>query len=123
MRNWVRSFVYCWATLMRPRRTDANHRQIVEALRSRGLAVLDLHAIPGVLDLLVGYRSVLYLVEIKNGSKPPSRRRVTPAEQTTIALFKGQGCPVVVVGSIEELLRAIGASAEATDRRAAIEGR
>src|SRR5262249_34944010 len=97
--------------VMRPRRTDANHKAIVLVLRQIGAAVLDIHSIGGALDLLVGFCGVLYLVELKDGAKSPSRRKVTPAEQATIALFKGQGCPVVVVGSIEELLRAIGASA------------
>jgi len=93
---------------MRPRRTDANHKAIVEQLRQRGIAVLDLHSLPGALDLLVGFRGVLSLIELKDGAKSPSRRRVTDAEQTTIARFRAVGCPVIVAATLEALLSAIG---------------
>lgn len=94
---------------MRPRRVDANHRQLVAVLRDIGAEVLDLHTLPGALDLLIGYRGVLYLVELKDGLKPPSRRRITTAEQATIARFRAVGCPVIVAATEDELLRALGA--------------
>ena len=61
--------------MSRARRVDANHAQIIADLRNIGAAVLDVHALPGALDLLVGWRGVLHLVEVKDGAKPPSRRR------------------------------------------------
>ena len=44
---------------------DANHRAIVEALRSIGASVTSLDA-PGVPDLLVGFGGMNFLLEVKN---------------------------------------------------------
>ena len=60
-------------------RTDTNHAEIVEALRSvSGVTVHSLAGVAnGVPDLLVGARGATYLVEVKDGEKTPSRRTLT----------------------------------------------
>jgi hypothetical protein len=93
----------------RARRIDANHREVLDALRSVGAAILDTHAIPGGLDCVVGYRGIVRLLEIKDGRKPPSARRLTAAEADTIGRFTSVGCPVHVVTSVDDALTAIGA--------------
>lgn len=63
-------------------RVDANQVEIVEYLQAHGATVLSLADLgDGAPDLLVGYRRRDVLVEVKDGAKPPSRRRLTPAEQ------------------------------------------
>lgn len=63
-------------------RTDANQEAIVRALRSAGMCVQSLAAMGGgVPDLLVGWRSHNFLLEVKDGNKPPSARALTVAEQ------------------------------------------
>lgn len=94
--------------MSRARRVDSNHQEIIAALRQVGASVLDLHALPGALDLLVGHRGVLRIIEVKDGNKSASRRKLTPAELETIRLFEAVGCPVHVVSSVDEALRAIG---------------
>jgi hypothetical protein len=94
---------------MRARRTDSNHTQLLTEARQVGAEILDLHALPGALDALVGYRGRLYLVEIKDGAKVKSKRKVTPAEELTIARFRLIGCPVLIVETSNDLLRGIGA--------------
>jgi hypothetical protein len=98
----------------RARRTDSNHREVADALEAVGAAVLDIHALPGALDLLCGYRGRLILLEIKDGAKPPSARRLTEAEADTIGRFMAVGAPVYVVASVEDALRAIGAISSVT---------
>lgn len=93
---------------MRPRRVDANHSEIVQALRQVGAVILDTHTIPGGLDILVGFRGTLMLWELKDGAKSKSRRALTPAESVTIDDFLRQGCPVFVVESVDEALALIG---------------
>ena len=93
---------------MRRRRIDANHSALVATLRQVGCEVLDVHALPAALDLLVGVRGVFFLVELKDGLKPPSRRRTTSAEQATIERFRAVGCPVIVASTEAELLGALG---------------
>lgn len=95
--------------MMRRRaKVDANHWELAARLRQVGAEVLDLHALPGALDLLVGVRGRLVLVELKDGLKPPSKRKLTPAEQGTIARFRAVGCPVVVAATEDELLQGLG---------------
>jgi hypothetical protein len=85
-------------------RKDANHDAVVKALEARGAEVQSLASLGGgVADLLVcpypGLRA-LYLLEIKDGKKPPSRIVLT-ADQ--IAWHKR--FPVYVVNSPEEAVR------------------
>ncbi len=91
------------------RRVDGNHHDISQALRQVGAVVLDVHALPGCLDLLVAYRSSLHLLEIKDGSKPAHARKLTEAEQETIRALAAVGVEAAVVTSVEDALRAIGA--------------
>ena len=46
-----------------------------------------------------------FLMEIKDGSKPPSARKLTPGEQQWHETWKGQVC---VVRNVEEALREVG---------------
>jgi hypothetical protein len=72
-------------------RKDANHNAIAAALRQIGCSVHELHAAgDGVSDLLVGYRGRNVLIEVKDGDKPPSARRLTPAQMIFRAEWRGQ---------------------------------
>jgi hypothetical protein len=71
---------------MRGKRRDANHVTVGDHLRSMGWSVLDLADCgDGVPDYAVSYRwpvgAFCALVEVKDGSKPPSARQLTPKEQ------------------------------------------
>lgn len=86
------------------RRTDANHATMVEALRVHGWTVWDLSSAGrGVPDLLAARRGVLKLIEVKDGSKPPSQQKLKPAQVKLHAAFAAAGCPVVVLTSIDQI--------------------
>jgi hypothetical protein len=91
------------------RRKDSNHAELVQAARQVGAEVLELYRLPGALDCLIGFRGALYLVEIKDGAKRASKRTLTPAEIDTIRRFQSVGVKALVVTSVDELLRGIGA--------------
>ena len=75
---------------------DANQPAVVAALRKIGASVTPLHAVgKGVPDLLVGYRHQTWLIEVKDGAKPPSARGLTPDQIEWHATWRGG--PVVVV--------------------------
>lgn len=77
-------------------RVDGNHAEIREAFRSVGASVCDLSAVgEGCPDLLVGFRTHLYLVEVKS-----STGTLTEAQEAFLAHF-----PVHVVRTVEEALR------------------
>lgn len=68
--------------MRRAARRDANHGSVKEYLRNHGWSVLDIaDAGDGVPDLAVSRGNFAALVEIKDGSKPPSARKLTPKEQ------------------------------------------
>lgn len=88
---------------------DENQRTICNALRAVGATVQHLHQIgSGCPDLLVGYRTQTYLLEVKDGTKPPSRRALTADEKIWHSSWKGM--PVAIVESVDDALRAIGVS-------------
>lgn len=62
-------------------RTDANQTEVVEAIRAIGATVHSLAAIGnGCPDLLVGYNGRTVLMEVKDGRKPLSEIKLTPAQ-------------------------------------------
>ena len=92
--------------MRRAARTDANQSAIVDALRVVGCTVQPLHAVgQGVPDLLVGFRGQNLLIEVKDGNKPPSRRRKTEDQMIWHDAWRGQ---VAVVRNVQEALEAVG---------------
>ena len=91
---------------MRAAKRDDNHAEIRDNLRAIGAMVNDTGSLGGGFpDLVVGYRGVIHLLEIKDGSKPPSKRKLTPDE---VKFFSDwAGFPVHVVASFDQALRAI----------------
>ena len=86
-------------------RTDANHSEIVQALRQAGCSVQSLAATGrGVPDLLVGRDGKNLLLEVKDGSKRPSERKLTPDQEIWHSAWRGQ---IHVVNSTDEALRLI----------------
>lgn len=77
--------------MRRAAKVDANHRALVDALRRLGASVVSLAAVGrGVPDLLVGWRGRNFLLEVKDGDKAPSRRRLTPDELAFQDAWRGQ---------------------------------
>ena len=89
-------------------RVDSNQQAIVAALRQHGCTVQHLHQLgQGAPDLLVGHGGYNYLIEIKDGSKPPSKQRLTPDEQQWHQSWCGQ---VAVVSNVDQAINLIGLS-------------
>jgi len=75
----------------RAAKVDDNQPEIVEHLRSLGMSVCLLHTVgQGVPDIIVGYRGINVLLEIKDGAKPPSARRLTEDEAVWHLDWRGQ---------------------------------
>ncbi len=83
-------------------RTDSNQKEIVEGLRMAGVSVKVLSQVGhGCPDLLCGFRGLNLLLEVKDGKKPPSQRKLTEAEQKFFDEWRGQR---VTVESLEAAL-------------------
>jgi hypothetical protein len=87
-------------------RVDANHTEIVGALRAAGATVHSMAALGGGFpDLLVGHAGKTALIEVKDGAKIPSKRKLTPDQQDFHANWKGG--TLAVVDSAEAALRVL----------------
>ena len=83
--------------------SDANQVEIVAALRAAGATVQDLHEVgAGCPDLLVGYRGINFLLEVKASA----RAILTAFEQGWFLEWRGQAA---IVRDAESALCAIGA--------------
>lgn len=68
--------------MRRAARVDSNHAEVKAAFLKLGCSVLDLSAVgQGCPDLLIGYGGLSICVEVKDGSKVPSARKLTDAQR------------------------------------------
>lgn len=94
---------------MKIARVDENQGEIVDALRSVGAFVQSLASVgAGCPDLLVCFRRVWYVMEVKNPKRSAYAQRLTAAEVEWHQAAKRHG-PVHVVRTPEEAMQIIGA--------------
>lgn len=89
--------------MRRAAKKDANHQEIVSALLRLGFSVMDTAAVgQGFPDLVVARAGVNFLVEIKDGGKPPSARRLT---RDQIEFHSRWASRIVMLYSVEEAVQ------------------
>jgi len=87
----------------RQARADANQPAIVAALRKCGFAVWHTHREGnGFPDLTIAKPGWTKLVEIKDGSKPPSARKLTPDEAAFHSMWPDE---VLILETVEDVLK------------------
>ena len=92
--------------MRRAAKIDKNQTEIVEAMRKAGATVQSLAAVgAGVPDLLVGFKNRTALVEVKDGSKCPSARKLTPDQQQWHATWTGG--TLAIVPDVDAALRVL----------------
>lgn len=90
---------------MRAARIDANQPKIVAVLRKAGVTVQPLHTVGGgVPDLLCALLGLVFLIEVKDGAKPPSAQKLTPDQ---VEWHKNWGAPVHIVNSEQAALEVV----------------
>lgn len=100
--------------MRRAARVDANHSEIVQGLRKAGCSVLDLSRVgQGCPDICVGFGGINLLMEIKDGSKSPSARKLTVDE---VKFHRGWSGAVTVVNSLEDAIKQINAALEVSQK-------
>ena len=101
----------------RTTKRDGNHGEIVDALRKAGATVLDLAAVGGgAPDLLVGYRGMNYLIEIKDPSQPKASIKLRENQVGFHEDWKGlkpavamtADAALIVIGAMPVRLRGLG---------------
>lgn len=74
--------------------------------RIPGVSVRSIHTIgQGIGDLILGYKGKNYLIEVKDGSKSASRKKLTPDEERFHKEWTGQICIVENIDDIIDLLK------------------
>jgi len=94
--------------MRRAARVDANQSEIVAALRKIGAVVLITSQLKNLFDIIVCFDSKVYLVEIKDGDKPPSQRKLTSGELDCKELIESVGVEYHVINNTQEAMKLIG---------------
>lgn len=74
----------------RDARKDANHTEIVAAFRKLQWYVFDVSQLKNCCDLMCSKNGFTAAVEVKDGDKPPSQRKLTKGEQEFKDNWKGE---------------------------------
>jgi hypothetical protein len=89
--------------MRRAARTDVNQTQLVKALRQMGATVAITSSLgKGFPDLTIGYKGLNILIEVKDGTKPPSHQKLTPDETEFHSTWRGN---VVTINSIDGAIK------------------
>lgn len=86
------------------RKVDDNQKEIVEAFKKLGYSVAHTHIVgKGFPDIVVaGHDKRNYLIEIKDGKKPLSKRKLTPDELKFHDSWQGD---LKIIESVEDVVR------------------
>tara|TARA_R110002124_G_scaffold66841_6_gene181707 strand:- start:4235 stop:4552 length:318 start_codon:yes stop_codon:yes gene_type:complete len=82
-------------------RVDINHQEIKLAFEKLGFATKNVSQLKGFCDLCVSHDDRTFLIEIKDGEKSPSARRLTEAEQIFHDRWQDT---VYIITSIEDVV-------------------
>lgn len=97
-------------TFMRAAKVDSNQPEIVKAFRDMGCSVKIVSQLKGFCDVIIGKHKINVLVEVKDGTLVPSKRRLTKDEQTFFDSWLGWAEVVESVDDAIALVRKIDAS-------------
>lgn len=91
---------------VRRARPDDNQDTIVKDLRAIGASVAVTSAAgDGFPDLVIGYQGKNYLLEVKDGNKPPSKQKLTPDQVRFHRDWRGS---VFIANSPDQALALLG---------------
>lgn len=89
-------------------RVDANQAEIVAVLRKLGAVVILTSQLKNAFDFIVCYRGQTYLCEVKDGTKPPSARKLTEGEMKCKEAVESVGVKYHVIESVTQALEMLG---------------
>ena len=100
--------------MIRAAKKDDNHNEIAQAFIRGGAVVLDVSQLKRCCDIVIAYRGITVAVEIKDGAKVPSARKLTEGEKEFADNWSTQGKWALIehVWQVIELLNSITANAK-----------
>jgi len=89
--------------MRRAAKIDDNQNEVVALFRKLGWSVQILSAVGcGCTDIVIGKNLVNIMVEIKDGDKPPSKRKLTPDQLVWHSEWRGL---VLIVENIDDVIK------------------
>lgn len=85
-------------------RKDANHATVKTALTLAQIDFIDAAAYGFPCDFIIPLRGRIFMLEVKDGDKPPSQQSLTDEEEILANMLTRNGCKLHVVKSPEEAL-------------------
>jgi hypothetical protein len=96
---------------------DSNQREIDEALRALGWLVWPTHQLgKGFPDRLIAKAGRLVLLEVKDGAKCPSARKLTEDERRARERFNAAGVEILLVMCVADLAQLLAAQSDVLER-------
>ena len=92
---------------MRGKKTDANHAEIRNTFRQMGVYWKDVFQLPEFCDGLVIVNGVTVAIEVKDGEKLPSQRRLTEAEEKFMHEWTAAGGHYRIVESVDDAIQIV----------------
>ena len=89
---------------MRACRTDANHSEVIAAFRKFGCSVLPIHTLKNCGDAIVAKCNKTAIIEIKDGKKTASQKKLTKGESAFFEKWQGI---YVVVEDLEDVINLV----------------
>jgi len=84
-------------------KVDENHAEIREAAKKMGAGWCDVFRLPNCCDAFMTYAGVTIAIEIKDGSKVLSKRKLTTGETKFSEAWVATGGKFAVIESIDQL--------------------
>jgi hypothetical protein len=84
----------------RAARVDSNHAEIVACFRKLGWSVLDISQLKNCADIIAARDGITFVIEIKDGTKPPSARKLTAGEQSFKDRWRGRYALIQSIGDV-----------------------
>src|SRR5262245_12764646 len=85
-------------------KVDRNHWEVFTAFKDRGWFVISTAEVgAGFPDLLIARGGDLLQIEVKDGRKSPSERKLSPLQELYHADLRAAGCPVLMVESVADV--------------------
>jgi hypothetical protein len=91
--------------MRRAAKVDRNQPEIIAALRKAGAHVIPTHQLKNAFDCLVFYCGRTMVVEIKDGTKPPSAQRLTDGERKCRDAIESRHVKYHIITSVDEALQ------------------
>lgn len=91
--------------MRRAAKKDANHNQVADEFKALGYTVLDVSQLKKCCDMFVSKHHITVAVEVKDGTLPPSARRLTDGEAAFRYEWKGRYQVIESIADVHALHR------------------